>query len=350
MKYVLLIFSLGIAQFALGQTKDFLKILTTYNAEKNFNGAAIVATNGQIDFIGGIGIANRQTATPITPQSKFKIASITKTFTAVLIMKLYEQGQLDLTATIGKYLPDYVGEAKNKTTIHNLLTYSSGIPNCEGGKDMEVYQKPRGIDDFIAKYCSGKLESEPGKQFSYNNGDYILLGRIIEKITGKTFNQYLKETILTPLKMNNTEMLFSKNIVNGLVNAYVYNDSMKIFYNEDPYFIENFYAAGAMYSTVEDLLSFDKALFSYKLLKKESVELMLKPNKQLGDVGLGFWYTDGYGDIDTPYVYRPGGILGSTTNWIHVLNNNRTIIVFSNTDATNLFELSQQLYKVLMGR
>jgi len=104
-----------------------------------------------------------------------------------------------------------------------------------------------------------------------------------------------------------------------------------------------------MYSTVEDLLKFDQGIFAHKLLKKSSVDEMIKPVAKLGDVGLGFWYTRGYGKINTSYVYRPGGILGSSVNWIHVLDSNRTIIVLSNTDAVNLFEMSQQLYSVFKG-
>lgn len=82
----------------------------------------------------------------------------------------------------------YNGEAKDKVSIHQLITYSSGIPNCEGKTGIGVYQSPVSVDDFINKYCSGKLEFEPGKQFSYDNGNYIILGRIIEKITGKSFS------------------------------------------------------------------------------------------------------------------------------------------------------------------
>ena len=351
MKYIFIILTLLCSKLTIGQTNQFSEIVNYYNAEKNFNGSVAVATNGQIDFITGIGLANRQAGTNINSKSKFKIASITKTFTAVLILKLYEEGKLDLNGTIGKYLPDYKGEAKDKVTIHNLLTYSSGIPNCEGNTGIAVYQLPISTDEFIEKYCIGKLEFEPGKQFSYNNGDYIILGRIIETITGKSFLQNLNETILKPYGMENTNMLASKDIVNGLVPTYNIDDSTKIFYIDDPMYIENYYSAGAMYSTIEDLLKFDDAIFSNRILSKKTVDLMLTPYPELYGVAYGFWVTDNnYGTETLKTANRQGSIWGANTNWVHLTEKNKTIIIFSNTNATDLSEFAEQLLLVSIGQ
>lgn len=351
MKYSFIILTLLYSELIFGQTNQFSEIINYYNSEKKFNGSAVVATNGQIDYIIGIGLANRQEGTNINSKSKFKIASITKTFTAVLILKLYEEGKLDLKGTIGKYLPDYKGEAKDKVTIHNLLTYSSGIPNCEGNTGITVYQLPISTDDFIAKYCSGKLEFEPGYQFNYNNGDYIILGRIIEKLTSKSFLENLNETILKPYGMVNTSMLATKDIVKGLVPTYNLDDSTRTFYIDDPMYIENYYSAGAMYSTVEDLLKFDNAIFGNKILSKKTVDLMITPYPELYGVAYGFWVTDNkYGTISSKTANRQGSIWGANTNWVHLIDNNKVIIVFSNTNATNLSELAEQLILVSTGQ
>ena len=307
----------------------------------------LVASNGQIDYLNGKGISSRQSSTTINSKSKFKIASITKTFTAVLALQLMEEGKLSLQATIGNYLPLYTGEARNKTTIENLITYSSGLPNCESYISDDIYSTPVTTDGFIVKYCSGKLEAQPGTKFNYDNGDYILLGKIIETLTGKSFRDNLKQRILIPLGMTNTDMLYSKDIITGLVPSYLYDDSLQTFQADKPYYIENFFSAGAMYSTVEDLLKFDQGIFTYKLLKKETVDVMLTPHPALDNVGLGFWTSAKYGALNTMFAYRPGGIYGSSANWIHVIDSNRTIIVFSNTNATNLFEMSQQLNAVV---
>ncbi len=346
-KKSILIIAVLLSNLTFGQSTQFADIVNYYNANKNFNGVALVATNGQIDYLAGVGIANRQSGTTINSKTKFKIASITKTFTAVLILQLYEQGKLDLNATIGKYLPNYKGEAKDKATIKNLLTYSSGISNCEGNTGIGVYQSPISTDDFITKYCSGKLEFEPGKQFSYNNGDYIILGKIIEQLTGKSFAQNLKDNILLPLAMDNTNMLATKDIIIGLALTYNIDDSTKIFYNDDPMYIENYFTAGAMYSTAEDLLKFDNALFNFKILNKKTVELMLTPYPELYGVAYGFWVSENkFGNITSKVANRQGSIWGVNANWLHFIDKNKTILIISNTNATNLSELTDQLVLV----
>lgn len=330
---------------------DFSDIVEYYNIEKNFNGSVLVATNGEIDYLTGVGISNRQNQTGINSKTKFKVASITKTFTAVLILKLYEQGKIDLNGTIGAYLPEYKGQGKDIVTIHNLLTYSSGIPNCEGNTGIAVYQNPVSVDYFINTLCSGNLEFEPGKQFNYNNGDYILLGRIIEKITGQSFTQNLTNEILIPLQMENTGMLYSKSIIIGLSETYNIDDSTNVFYKDDPMYIENYYSAGALYSTVEDLLKFDKGIFSYTLLNKQTVELMLTPYPELYNVAYGFWVTDQtFGNQTLKAANRQGSIWGANANWLHIIDKNKTILVLSNTNATNLQELTEKLVLVATGQ
>jgi CubicO group peptidase (beta-lactamase class C family) len=349
MKKYLSIILIIVCQIGFAQTEKYVEVINYYHSQKNFNGSVLVATNGKIDFLSGIGIANRQSGNVIKADSKFKILSITKTFTAVLILQLYEEGKLDLKATFGNYFPNYKGEAKDKVTIENLLTYSSGIPNLAEKLDLKTYQLPLSIDDYIDTYCSNKLDTIPGKKSVYNNGDYMILHKIIENITGKSFEKNLEEKILKPLQMQNSYMLKSIDIISGLVNSYTIDEKTNHFKNDEPYYIENFFGSGSMYSTVEDLLKFDSGIFNHKLLSKKTTELMIAPNRALENVAFGFWFADGYGVFNTKFVYRPGGILGSNTNWIHTIENNKSIIVFSNTNATNLYEMSEQLYMISKG-
>lgn len=345
---VLLVFAF--ATIAFGNTSEFEKIIESYKTEKNFNGTILIATDGKIDFISAVGLADRQKNVKILPNSKFKIASVTKTFTAALILKLYEQGKLDLNATIGKYFPAYSGAGKNKVTIHQLLTYSSGIADESEKGGMLPYKSPLGLDEFITKYCAGKLEFESGSKSVYANTEYIILGKIIENITGKSFEKVLQKEILSPLKMKNTGMTNSRKLVKGLVKGYTQDEASKSFNDDEPYLIETFFASGAMYSTAEDLLKFDTAIFSNKLLQPKTTELMLKFYPELGYTAYGIWGSDGYGAFNEKFYYRTGGILGSTANWIHTLGNKKTIIVMSNTNATNLFELSEKLYLASVGK
>jgi CubicO group peptidase (beta-lactamase class C family) len=160
----------------------------------------------------------------------------------------------------------------------------------------------------------------------------------------------LQENILKPLKMESTDLLNSKDIIEGLTNSYTINDTTNILTSDEPYFIENFFGAGAMYSTVEDLLKFDNAIFNYKLLNVVNTKLMLSPNEKLNGVAFGVWYAGGYGTFNKPFIYRTGGILGSCSNWIHSLEDKVSIIVFNNTNGTNLYELSEQLYLASKGQ
>lgn len=333
----------------MGHAQDFNAILDAY---PNFDGVVGVAAGNKIEFIGAKGIADRQHNVKITPQTKFKICSITKTFAAVLVLQLVEQGKLDLNATIGQYLPWYTGEGRDKVTLHHLLTYSAGIPNCEGDLGLGVYQREISTDDFIKTYCSGKLATEPGSQFNYDNGAYIILGRIIEAVTGKDFRQYLHKQILEPIGMRNTDMLADMNIIFGLASSYWQSEyEPGQFFKDPPYFIENYGAAAAMYSTVEDLLKFDEALFAGKLLQKKTLDLMLTPYAELYGVAYGFWVYDF--ELDGKKYRaadRQGSIWGSNAAWLHLIDAQKTVVILSNTNVSDLGEIRNKLLGVSLKK
>jgi teichoic acid D-alanine hydrolase len=315
-------------------------------ATKGFSGSVLVADKGKIVFTQQAGLANRQYSIPVSTKSKFRICSITKTFTAALILQLMEEGKLKLSATIGQYYPEYQGEARDKVTIHHLLTYSSGIDNQDQNNEaMYALQMP--VDTIIQKYCSGKLVTEPGKQMSYKNADYIILGKIIEKITGKPYNEVLSQRILQPLKMKESGYLSNKDIVPGLVTSYL-ADSTGHFYNDDPFWIENFYSSAAMYATAADLYKFDQALFTQQLLKKETVTLMTTSYPELWGVAYSFWVNEQtIGTTKTMVMDRRGSISGNNAAWYHFIKENKTIIVLSNTNAADVVEIREKLAEAL---
>lgn len=328
-------------------SQNYDAILKHYDT---FNGVVLVANQGKIEYLKGVGVANRQESIPMTPQTKFRICSITKTFTAVLILQLMEEGKLKLTDKIADYLPDYQGEAKSKVALHQLLTYSSGIENLDQNNEA-MYALHYPLDSIVRKYCSGKLVAEPGTQFSYKNADYILLGKIVEAVTHKPFEQVLQEKILDKVGLSNTGLLSNAKIVKGLANSYLYDASRQQFANDDPYWIENFYASGAMFSTAEDLLTFDQALFKGQLLAPSTVKLMLTAYPKLWYVAYGFWVSDNtFGGKKIQCADRQGSISGSNTSWLHLINDNRTFIIFSNTDATKLSDLRTELVEASLGK
>ncbi|MGF2411313.1 serine hydrolase domain-containing protein [Ferruginibacter sp.] len=352
MKHISFIVFIFITMQAAGQVAQpgskFAAIVANYAATKGFSGSVLVAHKGKIIFSKNIGLANRQDKISISPVSKFKICSITKTFTATIILQLMEEGKLDLNQTIGSYLPGYNGEARDKVALHQLLTYSSGIENADQGSEaMYVLQMP--VDTIIARYCSGKLVTVPGKQMNYKNAEYIILGKIIEKITGQPYEIVLNQRILQPLKMHNSGYLKNKDIIVGLVSNYL-TDSTGKFYNDDPYWIENFYASGSMYSTAQDLLQFDQALFTNKLLKKETVQLMITSYPELWGVAYSFWVNEQqFGNTTTLVMDRRGSISGANTAWYHFIKENKTIIVFSNSNAADVVEIREKIAAALLN-
>ncbi|MFZ0283159.1 MAG: serine hydrolase domain-containing protein [Bacteroidales bacterium] len=350
-------FAILILTFKLsGQALEQDRFIAHYAKDHNFNGTILIQSNSKITYQKSFGFANFQFKVPHSIETKYKIASITKLFTSVLIMQLYDQSKIDLNKPIKTYLPDYKGEGAGKVLICHLLNHTSGMVNIDTISSVEsavkngvpLYQKPYTKDEFLERYCSDTLVTEPGKVFDYNNADYIVLGKIIERITGKTYEELLNDNILQPLKMKNTGLLHQHIILEGLADTYFYRDDLKQLVNDLPVYIENWYSSGAMYSTTNDLLSFSNALFGLKLVNKESLYLMVTPG--LDNYGYGVWIND-YEINNKKYtaVKRPGLIMGAQTMLLHFFNPDLTIIILSNTGTTNLddfvLEISKQIIK-----
>ena len=328
-----------------GMCQDSLtQLVDKYAKENNFSGVVMVATDGKPDILKAVGLANRETGKAMQTDSKFCIASMTKVFTAVLTMKLVEEGKLALDKPISAYFPEYVGEGKDKVTLHHLLTYSSGIENIADKLGMGPYQVQLSLDEYIGKYCSGPLVYLPGSESRYGNTEYILIQKIIEKVSGQSFEKNLTAHILGPLHLRNTGMYPTKNPPQNEVNSYTWDDSLKTLTPDEHYLPEMYFGAGGMYSTAEDLLAFDQGLFGEKLLSPQSTKLLLTFHPDLGYSAYGLWGSDGWGTFAEKFYYRTGGILGSTSNWIHTLGSKKTILILSNTNQTNLFGLSEELY------
>jgi CubicO group peptidase (beta-lactamase class C family) len=201
---------------------------------------------------------------------------------------------------------------------------------------------------MLAKYCSDPMVKEPGKEFDYNNVDFIILGKIIEKISGKSFDKNLQEKILLPLQMKNSGMLSQCNIIDNLADTYFFRDDLKTLVNDLPVYIENWYAAGAMYSTTDDILKFSNALFGSKLLKQETLNLMFTSG--LDEYGYGVWVHKDYEINHKMFtiVKRPGSIMGAQAMLFHILENGSTIIILSNTGTTSLDDFAAEIAKQIV--
>src|SRR3984893_19516327 len=203
---MLIILAFQASALAQDKARKIDDLVALYHNYGQFNGAALVAENGKVIYKKGVGLANMEWNIPNEPDTKFRLGSITKQFTATLILQLVEQGKIKLDGNVSDYLPDYRKDTGAKMTIHHLLSHTSGVPNYTAAPGFEenVSRNPFKVDDFVKKYASGDLEFEPGAKFNYSNSGYFLLGAIIEKVAGKPYAQVLQEKITDPLGMKNT--------------------------------------------------------------------------------------------------------------------------------------------------
>ena len=322
------------------QTSTTAQFIEGYAAEHGFNGSVLIQKGGKVAYARSFGLANLPFKVANTNGTKYKIASITKAFTAVLVLQLLEQGKIDLGKPIRTYLPNYAGGGA-RVTVSQLLNHTSGLPNPDKGTTIEtaltvglpMYQRPWTSDQLLTEFCSGDLIAEPGKTFDYNNADYIVLGKILEQLHGRTFEQMLADRILRPLGMANTGMLHNGQIIDGLADTYFFRDDLKAVVADLPVYPENWYAAGAMYSTAADVLTFSNALFDGWLLKKETLDLMIKPG--LDGYGYGVWsYENKMKGRMVRIVKRPGRIMGAQGQLYRVLDHDVTVVILSNNVGT----------------
>jgi CubicO group peptidase (beta-lactamase class C family) len=325
---ILMTASAALAQDAAQKIDGLLKNYYDYG---QFNGSVLVAEKGKVVYKKGFGMANMEWAIPNQPDTKFRIGSVTKQFTAALVLQLVEQGKIKLDGKLGDYLPDYRKDTGDKITIHQLLNHTSGIPSYTGQPDFfaNVSRNPYTVADFVKKFASGELEFEPGSKFAYNNSGYFLLGAIVEKVTGKSYETVLKERIFELLGMTNTGYdnhapLLQKRASGyektpaGYVNAAYLDMSLP-------------YAAGSMYSTVEDLYKWDQALYENKIISADSKKLMFTPG--LSDYGYGFLIADrpiGKTDQKTKVIQHGGGINGFNSLLTRLVDRQQTIILLDN--------------------
>jgi D-alanyl-D-alanine carboxypeptidase len=330
--------------------------IAKYAKDHNFNGTVLIAERGKATYQRSFGLANFSFAVPNTDTTKYKVASITKAFTAVLILQLHDQGRIDLQKPIEAYLPSYTGEGRDRVTIHQLLNHTSGIDNMDKvasladavANGLPPYQAPYTSDQILAKFASGKLVHPPGTAFDYNNADYVILGKIIERVYGKPYDVVLMENILVPLGLANTGMMRQNVIVKGLADTYFYRDDIKMLVPDFPAYPENWFAAGALYSTAPDILSFSNALFGGKLLRPASLALMIKPG--MDDYGYGVWsYEAKVGATVKHIVKRPGQIMGTQTQLYRYVEDDVTVIILSNTGTTDLDEFVTSIGKKMVG-
>ncbi len=254
------------------QTNKIASYLQAHFDTGRFMGSVLVGYRGEVLFKQGYGKANLEHDVLNTPQTKFRLASITKHFTASAIIKLQEQNLLQTSDPIAKYLSNY--PQGDRITIHQLLNHTSGIPNFTFFDDYHPVKKrlPSSIDDFILYFQDKDLEFTPGDRFSYSNSGYTLLTKIIELVSDESYESYLQKNFFRPLQMEDSGYDRREKILPNRASGYV--RTPKGFENADYIDMSIVLGAGGLYSTVEDLYKWEKSLFTDRILSQDSRKLL----------------------------------------------------------------------------
>lgn len=314
--------------------------MSTYNQyleEREFSGSVLISKHDDVVFSGGFGKASIELSIPNSIHSKYRIGSITKTFTAVTILQLIETGLISLDDRVNKFFPKQ--RDGSHINIGNLLSHTSGIYNYTNNPSMKEWAgKSVTPDEISQRFCNVELTHLPNTTFSYSNSNYVLLGMLIEKLTDKVYDQVLKENIFDPFEMSDTEIEVPFKTVENLSTGYELDHSQSLIIS--PFFnTTNAFAAGNIISTAIDLQKWDRALNSDHLLSPQIKKMMYNPYLHNSQYGFG-WFLQ-----DTPFgklALHSGGITGYCSMLLRFLNSGVTIIVLNNT-SQNIDELSKEI-------
>ena len=318
------------------------QIVESFVSAKTFMGTVLVARGDEVLFSKGYGMANLEWDNPNSPSTKFRLGSITKQFTAASILLLEERGKLKIGDPVKKYIPD-APPAWDKVTIFHLLTHTSGIPSFTGFPDYsQTGAIPTTPEKLVARFRDKPLEFEPGQKWKYDNSGYVLLGYLIEKISGKTYEDFVKENIFVPLRMRDSGYDSNSAIIRH--RAYGYSPGPNGPVNAGFIHMSIPFSAGSLYSTTEDLLRWEHGLFGGKVLSAALIEKMTTPFKENYAFGLVVHTVNGHKVIE-----HGGGIEGFNTQLTYYPEDQVTVAVLGNLNGGAPGEIASKLGALLHG-
>ena len=335
-------FAIAPCSFAVATPNDTAEQIQAYldslAAENRLSGAILVAKNGEPIASKAAGIANRETSTPITFETKFNLGSMNKMFTAVAIGQLAQSGKLKFTDTVGRHLPDHPNKAvAEKVTVHHLLTHTSGMASYWGDKFKAQRTALTTVAAHLPLFMNEPLSFTPGERFQYSNAGFMLLGAIIEKLSGTSYYDYVRDRVFAPAAMASTGFYDPQGDNPGVAIGYT-----KMNANGEPGETERPHTdlrevrggpAGGGYSTVADLVKFSVALQQNKLLDAEHTKL-ITTGKVDGPPGMGK-YGYGFGDnvVDGKRIIgHNGGFPGTAANLDVLTESGYSAAILMNVD------------------
>jgi CubicO group peptidase (beta-lactamase class C family) len=316
----------GTALHAQDNVPRMEQVVQSYVSDKQFMGSVLVGRGGTIVLDRGYGFANLEWNVPNAPTTKFRLGSITKQFTAASILLLEERGKLKTADPVKKYMAD-APAAWDKVTIYNLLTHTSGIASFTGFPDYaSTKATPTTPEKLVARFRDKPLEFQVGEKWNYSNSGHVLLGYVIEKISGQTYEQFVQDNIFTPLGMKDSGYDSTHTVIQRRATGYTPGSNGP----QNAGYIDMSipFSAGALYSTTEDLLRWEEGLFGGKVLSATSLEKMTTPFKHDYACGLGVTIAHGHKVIE-----HGGGIEGFNTQLSYYPDDKLTVVVLANLNG-----------------
>ncbi|MBC8757510.1 serine hydrolase [Kordia sp. YSTF-M3] len=346
--FLLLFVSIPSVQFAQNMEEKIDQLMNDQYKADDSGATILIAKEGSVVYRKAYGKSNLELNTDMIPENVFEIGSITKQFTAVGILMLLEEGKLSLDDEITKFIPDYPTQ-ETTITIHHLLTHTSGIKSYTSLESLRDYaRKDISPKELIDAFKDEPMDFKPGEQYLYNNSGFVLLGYIIEKISGMPYDDFIQKRIFDVLKMDNSSYGSKYTIIKNRASGYQ---------RQEEYLNANYismtipYAAGSIMSTVDDLFTWQKAIRSNTLISKESLAKAFTNYTLNNGKKINYGYGWSHNIInDVPVIEHGGGIFGYTTQGIYVPSENAYIIILTNCNCSSPSEIAFKIAAIAIGK
>ena len=327
-------------------------VLNFYHEQGILNGAVLIAEAGKVIYQKGFGYANMDSKDPLKPKSNFRLASVSKQFTAMCIMMLEEQGKLNYGDNFQKYIPELKYEG---VTIRHLLWHTSGMPDyidlMSEHWDPDKYYVNDDVLKLMTKYLPEK-HFEPGERYEYSNTGYVLLASIVERVSGVSFKEYVQQNIFDRIGMSSSVIPIGKKEFEEMANrVYGYDMTENGGHVDNDYNHYNAYGDGGIYSNLIDLFKWNEALYTEKLVKQETLKEAFKPyvlnNGFVGDYGFGWSLRE----IDSnKIIAHSGWWVGFRTYIFRDITNKHCVIILTNRGNRDATALHKACYNILMDK
>lgn len=338
--------------FSQNKAKQLAGIMKKYHNYNMFDGAVLIAENGKIIYKAAFGKANREWDINNTTDTKFMIGSVSKPITAYLALIQSQKGLIDINKTIEDYLPEFKNKPAAKVTVKQLMSNTSGMPNYDIIKDFFATYSRQNFSRqaYVKLYMDSALIFEPGTKYFYSSWGFFTLGYILERVSGKSFAQLMRDDIFDKLQMNNTASYHHTQIVSKRAQGYDY--AFGGFTSGDFRDQSNTMGAGDLYSTVEDMFKLHMAIQNNTLLNEQLTNEMFTPGMRPARYSYG-WFNQQFRYTDTDSVaanYHLGTMEGFISFFLRIPETNSCVIILCNSSPVDFFGITKNLVKVLYNK